>query len=454
MFLGFDGDKGVARVCSLSQSSKLTFEFREWADASNPGSIDASHKGPCAVYMKAVDNAMTDTGYGAGWFKIWDDGYDSGSGEWCTEKLIANNGLLSVNVPDDLAAGYYLVRPELLALQEADKTPSDPQFYIGCAQVFLQSAGTSVPQDTVSIPGYVTADEPSVKFNIYNPVFPYTVPGPLPYQSIASDSLKSLGVSQVSQTEGMVPANAVLINANWFGTELDSYTDEAGCWNASNACWKQATSCYDMAPPTGSKNCPLWEAKCKGIDSACNAGDFSGPPNKGTDLTPAVKGVLSIPPAATTIYGASYTLTLTADTATESIAIPKASSTKKPGVAVTTARSSTLIYSTVTSSLPPSTPTGLAVSEDATCGGTSGNTCSGSSFGNCCSKKGWCGDAITYCGVGCQDGFGDCGPGAGLKLKGRAVAVHNNIVKPTPTFYKSKRSLRYGSHEHKHRIVS
>jgi Auxiliary Activity family 9 (formerly GH61) len=77
MACGYDGTVGVARVCPVSQGSKLTFLFREWADGSQPGAIDVSHKGPCAVYMKAVASAVKDQGYGDGWFKIWDSGYDS-----------------------------------------------------------------------------------------------------------------------------------------------------------------------------------------------------------------------------------------------------------------------------------------------------------------------------------------------------------------------------------------
>lgn len=112
-----------------------------------PGSIDPSHKGPCAVYMKKVDNsAASDNAAGNGWFKIMEDGYDSTAGKWCTEKLIPNDGHLAATIPDDLAAGYYLVRPELLALHQADKTPPDPQFYVGCAQIFLSSSGSAVPR--------------------------------------------------------------------------------------------------------------------------------------------------------------------------------------------------------------------------------------------------------------------------------------------------------------------
>lgn len=49
--------------------------------------------------------------------------------------------------------------------------------------------------------------------------------------------------------------------------------------------------CYETAPPTGSKNCKIWENKCNNIDDQCNAGNFNGPPNKGKDLTPKLEGI-------------------------------------------------------------------------------------------------------------------------------------------------------------------
>lgn len=47
-------------------------------------------------------------------------------------------------------------------------------------------------------------------------------------------------------------------------------------------------------------------------------------------------------------------------------------------------------------------------STDGSCGAVSGETCSGSSFGNCCSGAGYCGSNNTYCGQGCQSGYGVC----------------------------------------------
>lgn len=223
---------GQTLVCPVNANSKLTFQFRESPDNPQPGqTIDPSHKGPCSVYMKHVDSAMLDVGTGDGWFKIWGEGYDSATAQWCTEKLIQNKGFLSISIPRNLAGGYYLVRPELISLQKADKTPPIPQFYVGCAQIFLGSHAKTLPKQTVKIPGYVSMADPGVTFNIYSPKFPYMVPGPDPYVDQVSPSVQFKG--NTSAFESVFPPNAVLKSGNWLGIELDDYSTEEGCWNAS-----------------------------------------------------------------------------------------------------------------------------------------------------------------------------------------------------------------------------
>jgi len=232
--IGVNGHNGVARVCPAKAGSKLTFEFRDWPDGTQGGSIDTNHKGPCSIYMKKVDNAATDTATGDGWFKIFEENYDSAAGKWCTEKLIPNKGHLSVNIPNNVAGGYYLVRTELLALHQADKSPADPQFYIGCAQIFLNSQGTAAPKDTVAIPGHVQMTHPAMTFNIW------TVPMKLPFPSFgpstytgSSYSDLNTGSMQMKQTIGLEPAGCIIQNNNWCGTILPSYSDESGCYAVS-----------------------------------------------------------------------------------------------------------------------------------------------------------------------------------------------------------------------------
>lgn len=281
MACGFDGTEGVARVLPVKDGSTLTFEFHSWPNDYSKPSLDPGHKGPCAVYLKKVDSAIKDTGVGDGWFKLWDDGYDAANDEWCTDRMINNNGRMSVVLPSNLQGGYYLVRPELLALHNAAK--GDPQFYTGCAQIFLESSGNLTPESTVSIPGYVKAGEESVSFNIYyNPDNkPYPVPGPAVAKLEAGAA-----TTQKTQNEGVKPAGCILENANWCGYEVPSYTDEAGCWASAQNCWDQDSTCWDPYPPTGGDNCNIWEKKCNALNDACNAKQFTGPPNKGEDLTP------------------------------------------------------------------------------------------------------------------------------------------------------------------------
>lgn len=101
----------------------MTFQYRELPEDPSEGALDPSHVGPCAVYLKKVDNAVYDGAAGDGWFKIWDQGYDN---NWCTINMINDGGLLTVTLPPGLEGGYYLVRPELLALHNANK--GDPQY--------------------------------------------------------------------------------------------------------------------------------------------------------------------------------------------------------------------------------------------------------------------------------------------------------------------------------------
>ncbi|OIW31988.1 hypothetical protein CONLIGDRAFT_560478, partial [Coniochaeta ligniaria NRRL 30616] len=398
MACGRDGLASVAFTCPAPAGSKLTFEFREYADASQPGALDPSHKGPCAVYLKQVDNITSSAADGDGWFKIWDSGYDEQTGKWCTEKLIADNGLLSVALSSTLPTGYFLVRPELLALQQADK--GDPQFYVECAQLFIQGStgpGTlDVPADKkVSIPGHVKADDKGLTFNIYNQplALPYPVPGPAVYFPAAADA----GAGQ-KQTQGVVPEACLLKNANWCGFEVASYSDEDGCWAASEACWQQGKTCYDSAPPTGSANCLVWEGKCKGIQDACAGKQFVGPPGKGVKLVGVEAGVPGpIPGVAgeTAVGGAGATAT--------------ASAAEMPTTSAVVGSSP---VSSATAGAAPeptddSCPADI-VSKDGVCGGDLGQTCLGSEFGACCSNYGRCGSTRLHCGCGCQSAFGQC----------------------------------------------
>lgn len=284
------GTKGVSRVQSVNDGAVLTFEIRGWANDPSKGSIDRGHYGPCAVYLKKVESAVTDKGTGDGWFKIFDHGYDGSTKRWCTDEIIDNNGRLSVNLPKGLQGGDYLARPEILALHAAADPKPDPQTYTGCAQIFLESTGNLGPDKTVSIPGALTYEQKGTTWNIYDSNnADYPIPGPSVAKLVAKSNQAS--ISSSSQSNGLKPEGCIVENANWCGKEVSSYSDQKGCWSAVDDCWAQSKVCWDTAPPTGGAGCEIWTTKCNELNDQCNGGNFNGPPNKGKVLTPQPKSI-------------------------------------------------------------------------------------------------------------------------------------------------------------------
>ncbi|KAK3400514.1 glycosyl hydrolase family 61-domain-containing protein [Sordaria brevicollis] len=145
---------------------------------SGPGDVmDASHKGPTLAYLKKVDNALTDSGIGGGWFKIQEDGYNNG--QWGTSTVIENGGFHYIDIPSCIPSGQYLLRAEMIALHAAG-SPSGAQLYMECAQINIVGGSGSLPSTTYSIPGIYKANDPGLLVNIYSmgTSSSYTIPGP------------------------------------------------------------------------------------------------------------------------------------------------------------------------------------------------------------------------------------------------------------------------------------
>ncbi|KAH6607209.1 endoglucanase b [Trichoderma cornu-damae] len=277
---GRNGTEPVQFICAANKGSLLTFQFRLWPDAQKPGSIDPGHLGPCSVYVKKVEDMFADGTAGGGWFKIWEDGYDPETQKWCVDTLVQNNGLMSVRLPQGLPSGYYLVRPEILALHWAAHW-RDPQYFVGCAQIFINSdvEGTlDIPEEHLAtIPGYVDLDTPSVTFDIYQKQPPpYSVPGPRVF--IPSAKAAKGSASAAVQTAGLIPRDCLLKSANWCGRPIPPYSDRASCWDGVRDCYTQSKECKKSSPPIGLRNCDLWSAYCQSMDNLCARGLYQGPP--------------------------------------------------------------------------------------------------------------------------------------------------------------------------------
>ncbi|KAJ7505324.1 glycoside hydrolase family 61 protein [Mycena galericulata] len=109
------------------------------------------------------------------WFKIQQSGRDATG--WVQAQL--NSGApANISLPSNLASGNYLLRHEIIALQNA-VSQGGAEFYASCSQ--LNVGGSALP-------GAYSATDPGILVDVYtNPDAPYTFPGP-PIASFVAQS--------------------------------------------------------------------------------------------------------------------------------------------------------------------------------------------------------------------------------------------------------------------------
>ncbi|KAJ7109730.1 glycoside hydrolase family 61 protein [Mycena crocata] len=112
------------------------------------------------------------------WFKIQEAGRDS-SGKWVQAQL--NTGApAQLTLPSNLAPGNYLLRHEIIALQNG-VSQGGAEFYASCSQLNVGGAGSGSPtaNELVKLPGAYSATDPGILVDVYsNRDADYTFPGP------------------------------------------------------------------------------------------------------------------------------------------------------------------------------------------------------------------------------------------------------------------------------------
>ncbi|KAF1848875.1 lytic polysaccharide monooxygenase [Cucurbitaria berberidis CBS 394.84] len=178
-----NGGKAVTDRVEVASGSSLTFQWHHNDPATVSGDNDepiaASHKGPVMVYIAPAAS----NGEGAVWTKIYEDGYTGG--KWAVDKFIANKGAITIDLPN-LAAGDYIIRPEIIALHEGNR-PNGAQFYNGCGNIKVTGSGTAtLPSTGVDMTKAYKATDPGVLCNIYSGLTSYEIPGPKVWDGASS----------------------------------------------------------------------------------------------------------------------------------------------------------------------------------------------------------------------------------------------------------------------------
>ncbi|KDN32996.1 hypothetical protein RSAG8_13915, partial [Rhizoctonia solani AG-8 WAC10335] len=191
-------NRAVPMTLKVKTGDTVTFE---WFHQTRGDEIIApSHKGPVSAYIAPTSS----NGAGDVWVKLFQEGL---GGSWATEKLVAARGHHSIKIPK-IAAGQYMLRPELIALHEGYTTyPLDPtrgaQLYISCIQIEVEGDGPRLPAG-VSFPGAYKYSDPGIHYNLYPSPPPYVAPGPAVWSGSAGGSIGQFGTA--SQSPAKSPA--------------------------------------------------------------------------------------------------------------------------------------------------------------------------------------------------------------------------------------------------------
>lgn len=172
----------------IQAGSNITIDWHE-DESIKSRFIDMSHLGPCIAYM----SKMSANGEGDVWFKIQENGWDPKTKKWCVDVVNDAKGKWAITIPKELKAGKYLLRPEVIALHEADRyygqdDKAGAQYYPNCVQLNVIGSGILEPKG-YPIPGIYHPKDKGIWFNRWDKFTEYPIPGPPLYtKDLAADS--------------------------------------------------------------------------------------------------------------------------------------------------------------------------------------------------------------------------------------------------------------------------
>ncbi|CUA73231.1 Endoglucanase-4 [Rhizoctonia solani] len=199
------GAKEAAQVAAANPGDKVTLSWKSGRDKNWGHSI-----GPIMTYLAQVPAGQTADKFNtrnAKFFKIDQTGQTGGAGSGWVQASIKGGKSYTLTLPNDLPAGDYIMRHELIALHFAQKKDG-AQFYPACVQLRVgggSNAPKAISAQTVSFPGGYTANDKSLFVpDLFKNNFVYTFPGPAVVKSLGAASVKSsmnLGNNTIEDSE-------------------------------------------------------------------------------------------------------------------------------------------------------------------------------------------------------------------------------------------------------------
>lgn len=158
----------TAQLASSSATAKPGDLMQFWWVGESGGNW-FHNTGPILTYMAACDGACTSftPSSSTNWFKISELGekVNGQPGTWVQADLLSG-APANVTLPSDLADGEYLVRHEIIALQNGQSV-GGAELYPSCLQVTVSGGSQSgSPSPTVKFPGEYTPQDAGLLGNV------------------------------------------------------------------------------------------------------------------------------------------------------------------------------------------------------------------------------------------------------------------------------------------------
>jgi lytic cellulose monooxygenase (C1-hydroxylating) len=184
-----------------------------------------SHKGPVMDYLARCGDSGCETVDKATlkFFKIDEVGLVDGSkqpGKWASDQLVQNKNSWLVQIPSNIAPGFYVLRHEIIALHSAGQK-NGAQSYPQCINLQITGSGADKPEGVLGTALYTDSD-PGILVNIYQGLSSYKIPGP-PLVN---------GAVVVEQASSSISASATPISGA--GTPVAQPTGSNGNGNSNN----------------------------------------------------------------------------------------------------------------------------------------------------------------------------------------------------------------------------
>eukprot|EP01112_Ceratiomyxa_fruticulosa_P004095 TRINITY_DN1444_c0_g1_i1.p1 TRINITY_DN1444_c0_g1~~TRINITY_DN1444_c0_g1_i1.p1 ORF type:complete len:203 (-),score=36.81 TRINITY_DN1444_c0_g1_i1:133-741(-) len=166
MICGFLPWAGQSANRKISVAPGANIGLQWWHEKPGDDFIASSHHGPCFAYLAKTSSTPS----GQVWFKIYEKGYNNQTKQFCIDEMLqsSSRGLMTFQIPNDLAPGDYVLRGELIALHDGNKR-NGAQPYVHCAEITVTGNGTRSPPSSalVTFPGAYQASDPGIFFDIY-----------------------------------------------------------------------------------------------------------------------------------------------------------------------------------------------------------------------------------------------------------------------------------------------